>query len=309
MTWRRTPERRHGTKHNPWRSIKRLRSSVSLCTVLLVLFALPAAAALEWQDNSVSYTTSGQFTEPGIPEKVRKHIVEYVHVNGYRFGNNIFRAKVMKSDSNDPADGKDTGATEVYVVYRHLLSLGRTTGRDFSTGPLKDIALTAGFDVNTKNNRFNPRKRLLVLGPTLRFQPRPRAALDLSLLLAKEWNHCGLPPCEAPDGSTWYAFDPFPILHAAWRLPFSLSGRQFRFEGFAAHGFRSGVDYIGQPVAEETLMRTAVMADIGSDLLGRPEQLFAGVGYELWRNKYGVSGDVPGTNTDALTFHLRWHFR
>lgn len=279
-----------------------------LCLLLLCLATGPALA-VDWQDNSVSYVTSSQFTEPGIAEKVRKHIVEYVHLNGYRLGNNVLRAKVLKSDSNDPAEDSTSGATEVYVVYRHLLSLSRATGRAFGSGALNDVGLTAGFDINTKNNRFNPRKRLLVLGPTLRFSSRPRSGLDLSVLLGKEWNHCGLPPCEAPGGDSWYAFDPFVILHATWRLPFSWQGQDFRFEGFAAHGFRNGVDYVGQPVAEETLMRTAIMADIGRDLLGRPQQLFAGIGYELWRNKYGVSGDVPGTDTDALTLHLRWHFR
>lgn len=280
---------------------------LAMLVLLSGLLVAAAPTALDWQNNSISYTTSGQFTEPGISEKVRKHIVEYVHVNGHSLGNNLFRAKVMRSDDADPANDSDHGATEVYVVYRHLLSMGKLSGRDVGFGPVKDVGLTAGFDLNTKNNAFSPRKRLLVLGPTLRFDVAPRALLDLSLLIGKEWNHCGLPPCNAPGAQSDIAFDAFPILHTAWRFPFQVQGTGVLFEGFALHGFRRGTDYVGKPVAEETLMRTALMVDIGAMLVDRPKTLYAGVGYELWRNKYGASS-VPGTDTDALTLHLRWHF-
>jgi nucleoside-specific outer membrane channel protein Tsx len=263
--------------------------------------------AVQWQDNSISYSTSNQFTEPGVSQKVSKHIVEYVHVNGYRLANNLFRAKVMRSDSNDPAESGDKGATEVYVVYRHLLSLGAVTGKSFAFGPVRDVGLTAGFDLNTKNNAFSPRKRLLVAGPTLRFDVPRGSQLDFSLLAAKEYNHCGLPPCKAPGAKEDIAFDLFPLLHLAWRLPFQMGSTNIRFEGFAAKGFRQGTDYVGNPVAYETLVRAALLADIGQPLLDRKNTLFAGLGYEFWRNKYGANG-VPGIDTDAPTLHLKWHF-
>jgi len=264
-------------------------------------------SALQWQDNSVSYTYSNQFTEPGIREKVAKHIVEYVHVNSYRYGNNLFRAKVMRSDKKDPADSDDKGATEVYVVYRHFLSFEAVSGKSIGFGPISDIGLTAGFDLNYKNNAFNPRKRLFVAGPTLAFDVPRRSLLRLSLLAAKEFNHCGLPPCQVPGNSTDYEFDTFPLLFAGWRFPLRLGDVASKVEGFAAKGYRRGTDYVGNKLAHETLVRIAWLFDIGALAGGQRNALFAGIGYEYWRNKYGAS-DVPGTDTDAPALQLKWHF-
>ena len=279
--------------------------------VVATLYAAVAfsanAHALQWQDNSISYTTSNQFTEPGVAKKVTKHIIEYVHANGYRLGNNLFRAKVMRSDENDPVDGGTKGATEVYVVYRHLLSLGALLDRPVAFGPIKDVGLTVGFDLNTKDNAFGPRKRLLVAGPTLKFDVPPRAMFNLSLLAAQERNECNLPPCLAPGARQKITFDTFPLIHAAWRFPIAVGSMNTRLEGFAAKGFRRGTDYVGNEVAHETLVRVAWLADVGAMVADRPNSFFAGVGYELWRNKYGSSG-VPGIDTDAPTLQVKWHF-
>jgi len=271
------------------------------------LLATSAAQGLQWQDNSISYTYSNQFTEPGIGQKVSKHIVEYVHANGYSLGNNLFRAKVMRSGDEDPAESGDKGATEVYVVYRHLLSLGAVTGESFAFGPVSDVGVTAGFDINRKDNAFGPRKRLLVIGPTLKFDVPPRSMLNLSVLLANERNECNLPPCLAPGAEQEKTFDNYPIVHVAWRFPLRLGDWNTRLEGFALKGFRRGTDYVGKPWADETLMRAAWLFDIGGAMIDRPNTLFAGIGYELWRNKYGASG-IPGVDTDAPTLQLKWHF-
>jgi nucleoside-specific outer membrane channel protein Tsx len=275
--------------------------------VLLGTFWAGQAGALQWQDNSVSYTYGNRFAEPGIARDVSKHIVEFVHVNGYSLGNNMLRAKVMRSDKADPAESGDKGATEVYLVYRHLLSLGALTGESFEFGPVKDVGLTAGIDLNTKDNAFGPRKRLLVLGPTLRFDVPPRSMLNLSLLLANEHNECNLPPCRAPGAKQEFTFDNYPIVHLAWRFPLRVADLDTRFEGFALKGFRRGDDYLGNAWGHETLVRAAWLVDVGAALDQRPGSLFAGVGYEFWRNKYGASG-VPGTDQNAPTLQLKWHF-
>jgi hypothetical protein len=278
------------------------------CVWLLALLPLAAPLAeVQVLSNSISYSTSTQFTEPGVSEHVTKHIVEYVHANRYDLGNNLFRAKIMRSGPNDPAESGNKGATELYVVYRHYLSFGALAERRVGFGPISDVGLTAGFDLNTKNNAFNPRKRLFVAGPTLRFALERPAMLAFSVLAAKEFNHCGLPPCLAPGASSDFEFDTFPMLHLAWRFPWRVGEVNTRIEGFAAKGYRQGTDYVGNDVGHETLMRVAWLADVGQWLDTRPNALFVGIGYELWRNKYGATG-IPGTNTDAPTFHVKWHF-
>jgi nucleoside-specific outer membrane channel protein Tsx len=283
------------------------RAVFSALTLLTGAVLADDGTPLLWQANSVTYTMSNHFSEPGVERGVTKHIVEYVHANGYRYGNNLLRAKVMRSDDNDPRADGDGGATEFYLVYRHLLSLGAVTGRDFAFGPIRDVGLTLGIHLNSKDNAFGPRKRLLLAGPTFRFDVPKGAQLDLSLMAAKEYNECNLPPCLAPGNDSEIAFDTFPLVHLAFRFPFDVGGVGTLLEGFAAKGFRRGKDYVGNDVAYETLVRMAWMADVGRLVGERPNTLYAGVGYEYWRNKYGSSG-LPGVDTNAPMLQVKWQF-
>ncbi|MBT0963493.1 hypothetical protein [Denitromonas iodatirespirans] len=284
-----------------------LRPLLPAITLLAGALVTSPANAIDWQDNSLTYTAGNRFTEPANRAPVRKDILEFVHASGYSHGMNLVSIKMLRSDDIDPARDSRHGATEFYIVYRHLLSLGKVFDTALAAGPIRDIALTAGFDWNSKDNAFAPRKRVLLAGPTLRFNVAAPGFFDVSLLIAKEWNHCGLPPCKAPGNEEYIGFDAYPMLHAAWRVPFSLARVPVRFEGFIAHAFRSGEDYTGRPVGEETLMRTALMADVGAAAGSAPNRLFLGLGYELWRNKFGNQG-LAGVDTNAPTLHARWHF-
>lgn len=288
--------------------MRKKTSPLKRCLVLTAMALASAdALALKWQDSSLSYTVSDQFTEPGVPVEVTKHIVEYVHVNGYRLGNNMLRFKMMKSDDNDPTASGNEGATELYAVYRHYLSFGALAEKSLGFGPVRDIGLTAGFDINTKNNAFGPRKRMFVLGPTLMFDVPKRSMLQLSLLANKEYNHCGLPPCSAPGNHNDYEFDTYPMLFTAWHFPIQLGRIGTKFEGFALKGYRRGVDYVGNKVGHETLIRAAWLVDVGQLADSQAGKVYAGIGYEYWRNKYGANG-IPGTSTNAPTLQLKWHF-
>jgi hypothetical protein len=52
-------------------------------TALVVgaLATLPAHA-VDWQDNSLTYTAGNRFTEPANRSPVRKDILEFVHASG-----------------------------------------------------------------------------------------------------------------------------------------------------------------------------------------------------------------------------------
>jgi len=163
------------------------------CTTLS---GIPAAArASSWQDNALSYVHGTEFTEPGNRREVRKDIVQFTHASGYALGQNFFSLKVLRSDATDPKKGSSRGATEGYLVYRHQLHLGKAFERSFAFGPVKEVALSAGFDLNTKDTAFSPRKRVVVVGPTFKFDVP--GYLDLSLMVGKEWNRCrlGAPIC------------------------------------------------------------------------------------------------------------------
>ena len=267
-----------------------------------------AAQAATWNDSFLGYRYGTGFREPSNTKEVRKHVLQFGHASGYAYGQNFLNLDLLQSDKNDPSSGADTGATEFYLTYRHQLHLGKLLDKDLFFGPVKEVALTAGFDLNTKNTAFAPRKRLVVAGPTLKFN-LSAGFLDLSLLAGKEWNHCGLAFCTDHE----HGFDAQWILSAAWGIPFQAGPVPLKFQGFINYNSEKGKDYSGVKTEAETLMRTSLIVDVGQMAAGRKNTLLLGVGYELWLNKFGnhttaAGVTKPGINTYAPTLQVEWHF-
>lgn len=261
------------------------------------------AQAATWSDTFIGYRYGTQFTEPSNPRDVEKHVLQFTHASGYALGQNFLNVDLLQSDSADPTEaGGDTGATEAYLTYRHQLHSGKLFGEALAFGPVKEVALSGGVDLNTKNTAFAPRKRMLLAGPTLKFDV-PRGFVDLSLLYAHEWNHCGASFCNVDE----IEFDPYYQISLAWGLPFEAGTLPLKFQGFYNYNGEKGDDYQGNATKPEQLMRASLMFDVGRLAWGEENQLWAGVGYEYWRNKFGNHGK-PGVDTDAPTFQLEWHF-
>lgn len=282
--------------------------TIALAVLAGATLASGAAQAATWSDSFLGYRYGTGFREPSNTKEVRKHVLQFGHASGYAYGQNFLNLDLLQSDKNDPSSGADTGATEFYLTYRHQLHLGTLLDKDLSFGPVKEVALTAGFDLNTKNTAFAPRKRLVVAGPTLKFN-LPAGFLDLSLLAGKEWNHCGLAFCTDHE----HGFDTQWILSAAWGVPFQAGPVPLKFQGFINYNSEKGKDYSGVKTEAETLMRTSLMVDVGQMAAGRKNTLLMGVGYELWLNKFGNHATAagvtkPGINTYAPTLQMEWHF-
>ncbi|WP_163558773.1 hypothetical protein [Halomonas sp. NO4] len=275
-------------------------------TVLTAALAAGSTQAATWSDTFIGYRYGTQFAEPNNPQDVTKHVLQFTYVSGYSLGQNFLNLDVLQSDSADPANGSSSGATEAYLVYRHQLQAGKVFDDPVAFGPVKDMALTAGFDLNTKNTAFAPRKRQLVVGPTVKFDV-PRGFVDLSLFYSREWNHCGLDACGLPGNRNAITFDPYYQVNLAWGLPFEAGAVPLKFQGFYNYNGEKGDDYFGVATKPEQLMRTSLMVDVGQLAWGGENTLWTGVGYEYWRNKFG-NHDKAGVDTDALTFNLEWHF-
>ncbi|KAA0980394.1 hypothetical protein [Pseudomonas sp. ANT_H12B] len=277
----------------------------SLISISLVTFAPSAFAGPTFSDTLIGYRYSAHYTEPGKPNDVAKNILQVTHVSGYKLGQNFINLDVFKSDHSDPAKGGGTGATEAYVTYRNQFQYGKIFDKPLAFGPVKDVALTAGFDYNTKNNEFGPNKRLLVVGPTIKFA-LPSGFLDASVLYAREWNHCGLAVCSKPGNHTDLAFDPFYQFNLTWGVPFTAGALPLKFQGYYTLSGKKGDDYQNRPTGVEQLMRTSLMLDVGQLGWGEKNVLWIGPGFEYWRNKFGNDGG-KGVDTNALSINVEWH--
>jgi nucleoside-specific outer membrane channel protein Tsx len=275
----------------------------------LALFVLASAAqAADWSDTSIGYRTGSKFAEPFNPEDIRKNIVSFTHVSGYKYGSNFFNADVLLSDSKDPAGaGSTSGAHEVYVVYRHTLDLEKVSGRPFKFGPVRGVGLTAGFDVNTKTDAgYNSKKRMAVAGPTVMLDVP--GFLNVSVLALWESN---APYNTFTNTATpRYTYDSHPMLNLVWGIPLG-KDTGLAFEGYANFIASKGKNEFGGDTAPETNIDMQVMYDL-SGLVGAKASTFRiGLEYQYWRNKFGNNHQGPaGRGAFAKTPMIRaeYHF-
>jgi nucleoside-specific outer membrane channel protein Tsx len=277
-----------------------MRSIPALLAAGLVT-ASGVVSAATFSDTYIGYRYGNGYTEPGIASDVPKHIFMLGHFSVYKYGTNFFNLDILKSIENDPAAPSRTNtsqAQELYVSYRHALSLSKTTGSKVSFGPVRDVSITAGFDAGAKNTSFAARPFKLLLGPTLNVG-LPVGFLDLSLLMYNEDNNNGIVGREVNFDTTWQ-------LGAVWGVPFTL-GVPAIFKGFMSITGPKGKDGFGVETETETLLRTSVQWDIGTLAGLNKGTVFAGVGYEYWKNKFG-NPPGRGTKTSTPTLHAEWHF-
>lgn len=264
------------------------------------------AIAAEWSDTSIGWRYGTRFAEPFEGNDIHKHILDFQHASGYRYGTNFFNVDLLMSDSKDPANGggpngnSTAGAQEAYVVYRNFLSLGKITAIEYKYGPVRDIGATLGFDWNTKNDAYGSRKRMLVGGPTLSIDVP--GFLNVSVYALSESN--------APNGIDGrYYYKTHPMLDINWNIPFGDS--PFNFQGYFDYIGAKGTNEFGSGTVPETHADVAIMLDVGR-VAGAPKNTFKlGVEYEYWRNKFGNDHTGPaGDGAFAKTPMIRaeYHF-
>ncbi len=266
-----------------------------LSLIIGALFTSQQLFAADWSDTFVSYRIGNEFTEPTNPNKIHKDIFSFTHVSGYKYGTNFFATDFMVSDDKDPALNGGGGAQEIYAVYRHKIALGTMTNIKMGGGILKDVGITVGVDLNSKNDNMGPRVQKTVFGPTLNFDVP--GFLEISLLYRTEKNHNGI------TGKS-VTFDDTYGISAAWSLP--ITSISAKFDGIVNYIGKKGKDGFDMETGAETLARAYFMFDVGT-LFSKQGTFYAGIGYEYWRNKYGTPPGIT-KDTNAPMMVLEAHF-
>ena len=106
---------------------------------------------------------------------------EFRHVDSWRLGDNLADISLRKSNSAEPSTGGGTGALEPYAIFRSSLSYNKVTQtRAMNRGPLRDLGLELGANLETKNSSFAPEERTIYFGPVLQAKV-PRGFLNVGL--------------------------------------------------------------------------------------------------------------------------------
>jgi hypothetical protein len=242
-------------------------------------------------------------TTPSQPDgaDISRNTLEFKHVDAWRYGHNLVEIIIKKASDVEPAAGGGEGAMGLYAILRSGVGINRLAGAPVvAIGPLRDIAIQAGLNLETKNSDYAPQERTLYLGPSFQFRVGG-GFVNVALQLRKEWNHNGhLGVSESYD----VGFNVEPV----WHLPFRLGRTQLALDGFAAYNTAKGKDAAGRDTRAELIARPLLKIDLGT-LAGRKARVLElGVGLEYWHNMFGKDADrVPGAEQLTPVFSLVVH--
>jgi hypothetical protein len=273
-----------------WKPAAR-RPIVGAAILLFAAFLAPGAMAADggFSDTSIGFRYGPDFSEPavvnadGSSAQIGKRIVNLTHVDGSASGGNLLVVDALFSNDDDPDNDGNDGAREVYLIYRHSFASNALFGRHFAFGPVRDTDIVAGFDLNTKDTDYAPRKRMFVLGPQFQIAV-PKGFFAISLLAEREYDHNGIVGRAENFDTTW-------AVESAWMAPFSTGAVPTQFEGYLNFYGPKGRNDFGDPTRTETLFHPRLMFDLGS-LAGHKDRFYAGVGYEFWYNKFGADHEL-----------------
>ena len=241
-------------------------------------------------------------TKPGTSQAadIPRNALEYTHVGFWSKGSNIADLMLSKSSMAEPASGGGSGAVEAYLTWRSNVGLNEVThSRSFSKGPVRDVAVELGTNLETKNSSYAPAEKTIYFGPNLQFAV-PRGYFNVGLHLRKEWNH------EAVLGKT-DDYSPDFNIEPTWMLPFALGKAHLAYSGFADYNTQKGKDSFGSNTVGEFLIRHFVSVDAGALLLHKAQLIDLSGGFWYWNNEYGKPSSNPGAKQMTPFFGIALH--
>ena len=281
----------------------------------LALMPRPSNAwGIEFQDTYLSVRYLPEDKQPGYAKDVNEIAGNIAYANGWTYGSNFVSLDFENfSGKGDPANilgfpgqAKATSASfELYSVFRTTLSGNKIFGGNiFSFGPVRDVGLEFGLDIDTQDDQFASYKKLAIFGPQLSIN-LPKGFWTITIALSKEWNTDAY--LLNGNGTN---FNPTVEIETAWSYPFALGPVPLNFTGFANFIGPKGAGATGDFYHRtEILLHPKLMVDVGELIGYAPRKIEAGVGFEYWHNKFGsVPQYVPGTEQKSVFVEAGYHF-
>jgi hypothetical protein len=259
-------------------------------------------------DSTIMYVIGPAYRNPFITSlsqpagaDILHHNIEFKHVDAWKYGHNAIEIIIKKSNEVEPGAGGGTGALELYSIFRSGAGINRIARRPvIALGPLRDVDVQVGMNLETKSSDYAPQERTIYFGPNLQFR-FGAGFVNVGLQLRKEWNHNGnLGVNESYDVN----FNVEPV----WHLPFRLGPAHFALDGYADYNTAKGKDGAGHGTRPEFIARPLLKVDV-SPLVGlKSRVLEIGVGFEYWHNMFGKdAAAVPGAKQFTPVFSISAH--
>jgi nucleoside-specific outer membrane channel protein Tsx len=264
------------------------------------------APAKNWNDTFLSYRYSGGYTFPGSSAKVAQNIGSLTTTGGFALGSYYFNVDYLQSDHNNaeaspnvPAAYLHHGAQETYSVGHVEWSGSKIFGTHLGVGLIRDFGLTTGYEWGTKDDEFEQRAKMWMIGLTAEFAVP--GYWNLTVGARNEQNFNGITGVDLHYDTAWH-------VDSAWMIPFNVGPAPLVFKGFVAVTGPKGEDGFGpEKTVTETLLRTSLLLDAGA-LFGHPRTFYVGPGFEHWNHMFGAPSTTPGTKHDTPVFVAEAHF-
>ncbi len=268
------------------------------------------AWGIDYQDTYLSIRYLGQDKQPGYGKNVNEVAGNIAYANGWTYGSNFVSLDFEDfNHRGDPANSvtgaADSNSFELYAVFRTVASGNKITGSNmFSYGPIRDVGIQFGLDLDTQNDQFASYKKLITVGPQFSINV-PRGFWNITVGLAHEWDTNAF--LVNGNGTN---FDPTYFIETAWAFPFAAGPVPLNLTGFATLVGPKGGGATGDFYHRiEIILHPKLMVDVGALIGYAPKKLEAGVGFEYWHNKFGnVPQYVPGTEQRAAFVEVGYHF-
>lgn len=258
--------------------MKRMAITLMIALALVALVSGLAQAAI-WSSTSVSalYGTKNQAVvwDPAVAGLVGQDqnmtIITLEHASGWKYGDNFFFFDIAEPFANH---------ADIYGEWHPRLSFGKMTGSNTSFGFVKDVLIATEINVGT-----NWRAYFYGLGFDLDI---PHFSFfSINFFLRNEYDNI---TGDMTDYSTFQ-------ISPSWNIPFTLGEARFEFGGF--------LDYAGSDGDREAnlLTQPQLLLDVSS-LKGKPGNLYLGIEYQYWKNKYGIK-DI---DENYVQFMGKWVF-
>ena len=261
--------------------MSRFALGLSLAATLASGQAL-AADLLQWQDNSLTYLN-------GIDFKVdppKQQTVTFEHASGWSFGDLFIFVDGIKYNT-EATNGAGDGHT-FYGEISPRLSLGKISGADLSFGPIKDVLLAATYEFGEDDVDS------YLLGP----------AVDLNIPGFDYFQlnfYQRFPEGNRPGKGVWQ-------ITPVWSYTLPLGNSDVLIDGYMDWVVDNDQNSRGTYHAN-LHFNPQVKYDLGKALNWGAKQLYVGIEYDYWKNKYGIedSGSFK-TNQDTASLLVKYHF-
>lgn len=235
------------------------------------LLGASVAQAADWSKTSVLLLDGSGYKNVPSNTEYDTQVLTLEHVDGWKYGSNFFFVDVTDPNSSD---------SSFYGEFSPSFSLGKMTGKDLSFGFVKDVSLTGTWELGDVTNA-----KLFGLGFDLDVPGVPVAKVNFYQRIGES---------DFYPGETSEAFQ----VTLVWMAPFELGPTSWVFEGY--FDYATSENNVGKK--DNITSSPRLMLDAGA-LWGAPQQLYAGVEWSYWMNKYG--SDIDESVPQAA---IKWTF-